>query len=1106
MVVMLMLQHQRHFLTLLVLCASSALAQFDSAAVLGTISDATKSAVANANVTLRNVQTGVTQTALTNASGDYQFFNVKTGAYTVSAEAKGFKNVTASEFTVAVNARQRVDLNLPVGEVKETVTVTGAASQLETDSSSKGQVVSNQELVNVPLNGRNYSDLALLVPGVRKSDLAYGVPPREGSFNVNGMRSSQNNFIIDGVDNNSYGTSNQGFSNQVVQISPDAVQEFKVETSSYSAEFGRAGGAIVNVSVKSGTNQIHGAVYEFLRNTELNATGFFKPLFNQKPALIQNQYGVAFGGPIKKNKVFYFADYEGFRRVEKAITFAAVPSLNLRNGIFGGPIQNPFTGTPYPNNTIPASEITKFGRDILADLPAPNLAVTANGANNLQTLPKQPTDIDKADIRYDEYFGSKLTVFGRYSHRLSNIVVPTSIPGPSGGNSNGNIYVKNWQAAGGATYTLSTRSVLEFRMAVGKSINSKLPWFVGTTSIGERFNLPNAPRDPRFTGGVNGQGINGFTTMGVQGSNPQFQNPLVINPKLNYSLLLGKHSIKAGYEYQLINTQIDDFNPKYGGDTYGGRFSKVPGTANDNEQYVADFLFGARSNYQLNNAVIVNYRQRMHFLYVADDWKATRKLTINAGLRYEYATPQYLDDNKLSNFDPSTKTLIAAKDGGIADRALINPDRNNFAPRIGIAYTANSKTVIRSAYGISYIHFNRMGGENLLAYNLPNVVNPSIDQSPLTAGAAGVQLCTSTAQAPGTCFRTTLQGYPDNFLSVANVKQINVRANYIPKDYKTSYVQNWHFTIQRELGSGLVLDLGYVGSRGNGLMILADYNQATPNTVDTNLSLQARRPIQNFGLIQIAYGAGFLSYHGLQAKLEKRFSKGVYLLNSFTWSKSIDNASGHLESNNGDNSRANYRNLANDKGVTGYNQPFNNTTTLLYELPFGRGKQFGSGWNKATDLVLGGWRLSGINTMNSGSAVNLTYSPSSDFSVSGSPNYRPNLIGDPVLAESQRISAPSYMQFLNPATVTLPTDRSQPFGSAGRNVVKSFGLYQMDLGLHKDFILNERFKLSFRTEAFNALNRTNFSPPSSNRSSGSFGQINSTYPARQLQFGLKLLF
>jgi Carboxypeptidase regulatory-like domain/TonB-dependent Receptor Plug Domain/TonB dependent receptor len=1081
------------------LCAGAAHAQFDTAAVLGMVRDSSKSPVAGAAVTLTNMATGVSQSAVTNDSGEYQFFNVKIGPYTVTAEAKGFKKGAAQPFTVTVNARQRVDLDLQLGDVTELVTVEAAVAQLETDSSSRGTIVGNQQIVELPLNGRNYADLALLAPGVRKSDLAYGVPPRDASFNVNGMRSSQNNFLIDGVDNNFYGTSNQGFTNQVVQLSPDAAQEFKVETSSYSAEYGRAGGAIVNVSVRGGTNQYHGAVWEFLRNTELNATGFIKPLLNQKPALIQNQYGAAFGGPIRRDKAFFFADFEGFRRVEKAVQFATVPTLDQRNGIFSGPIQNPYTGEQFMDGKVPQSQITAFARGVFAELPAPNIS---RPSNNLQTLPKQPTNTDKGDVRHDHYFTQKLTMFARYSHRLSNIQVPAAIPGLAGGNSNGNIRVMSWQIAPGATYSITSRSVLEFRLGVSHTDAGKTPWFVGTESIASKFKLPNYPSDPRFTGGLYGQSISGYTSLGVQGSNPQFQNPTVINPKINYSLLLGKHSLKAGWEYQGLKIEIDDFNPKAGGDTYSGRFSQVPGTPNNNEQFVADFLFGARSNYQLNNAAIVNYRQRMNFFYLQDDWKVSRNLTVNAGLRYEYATPQYVDGNVLSNYDPATNTLVKAKDGDLYDRSLVHPDRNNFAPRLGFAWTLGPKTVIRSAYGISYIHFNRMGGENLLAYNLPNIVNPTIDQLPLTAGASGLPLCTSTAQAPETCFRPTMQGYPDGFLSVANVKQINVRANYIPSDFKTSYIQTWHFTIQRELAKNLVLDVGYVGTRGVGLMILGDYNQARPNAFTENSGLQARRPIQNFGLIQIAWGGGFLNYQALQTKLEKRFSSGFYLLNSFTWSKSIDNASGHLEANNGDNSRVNYRDLRNERGLGGYDQPFNNTTTVLYDLPFGKGKKFGANMNRATDLALGGWRLTAINTMTTGTPVNLTYNPDSLFNVSGSPNYRPNLIGDPMMPESQR----DYLHWLNPATVVIPTDRSHPFGNAGRNVARAPNFYQMDVGLHKDFAITETFKLSFRTEAFNLLNKTNFGPPNGNRSSGGFGAITSTYPARQMQFGLKLLF
>ena len=346
---------------------ASVFAQFDTSTVLGNVRDSSGSSLAAGTVTLTNVQTGVRQTTKTSESGEYEFFNVRIGTYTVTAEANGFKKSTSEQFTVQVNARQRVDLSLQVGDVSETVTVREAVRQLETDSSSRGTVVTRNQIVDLPLNGRNYADLALLAPGVRKSDLAYGVPPRDASFNVNGMRSSQNNFLIDGVDNNFYGTSNQGFTNQVVQLNPEAAQEFKLETSSYSAEFGRAGGAIVNVSVRSGTNEYHGSVWEYLRNTQLNAVGFFKPARGRKPTLIQNQYGAAFGGPIRKDKTFFFADFEGFRRVDSQVAFSNLPSMNQRAGIMSLPIRNPYTGEVYENGVIPQNAITPFARQVFAD-------------------------------------------------------------------------------------------------------------------------------------------------------------------------------------------------------------------------------------------------------------------------------------------------------------------------------------------------------------------------------------------------------------------------------------------------------------------------------------------------------------------------------------------------------------------------------------------------------------------------------------------------------------------------------------------------------------------------------------------------------------------
>ncbi len=347
--------------------------QFESGTVLGTVRDASGGSVPNATVTLEGVNTGLTFQAKTDNSGSYQFVNQRLGTYRVRAEASGFQTATAENFDLIVNARQRVDLTLQVGSTTQNVTVEAAAALLETDNSSRGQLINPKQIVDLPLNGRAYADLTLLVPGVARSPLEnQSDSSRDASFNVNGLRSELNNFLLDGVDNNAYGTSNQGFSNQVIQPNPDALAEFRTETNNYSAEYGRTAGAVINASIKSGTNQFHGELWEFNRNTIFNAVGFFKPIGGQKPAYNQNQFGAAFGGPIKKDKAFFFVDYEGFRRVVHPVLQATLPTPAQKAGNFGVPIRNPLTGVIYSNGIVPSSAITPFAQAVLAALPDPN--------------------------------------------------------------------------------------------------------------------------------------------------------------------------------------------------------------------------------------------------------------------------------------------------------------------------------------------------------------------------------------------------------------------------------------------------------------------------------------------------------------------------------------------------------------------------------------------------------------------------------------------------------------------------------------------------------------------------------------------------------------
>jgi hypothetical protein len=1066
-----------------------AFAQFDAATVLGTVRDSSGAIVPGATVTLKNVSTGIAATAVSDESGNYQFLNVRIGTYTVRAELQGFSAAEAENVAVTVNARQRVDLALAIGSVGETVVVTGAAKLLETESSDRGQVIGKEQIVNLPLNGRAYADLALLSPGVRRSAIAES---RDASFNVNGLRSAVNSFILDGVDNNSYGTSNQGFSNQLVQVSPDAVEQFKVQTNNFSAEFGRTGGAVINASMRSGTNSFRGTVWEFHRNTALNAVGFFKPTTGVKPKLLRNQFGFVFGGPVVRNRTFFFADYEGFRQISRTLMFASIPTPEQRQGILGRPIQNPLTGELYANGVIPSSAITSFAKQVLADLPQPTLPGTAN---NFDSLPRRQDFNNKYDVKFDHQFSSRMTAFVRWSHRKVDNFEPSPIPGATGSPSNAFVHVLNQQAAGGVTYSPTPNSLLEMRLGVSRTEAGKEPPGVGGPTMLEAYGITGLPTDPRFAGGLTEQGVSGWTTWGRQNSNPQFQDPSVINPRINFSWIKGRQSFKTGYEYQAINTQIDDFNPKYGRDSYSGQFSRPAGAAADQAIYnLADFMFGARSAYAIINPFVANLRQRMHFGYVQDDIKVDPRLTLNVGLRYEFATPQWEKDNFLTNYDPVSNALLQARDGSIYDRALVNPDRNNFAPRLGVAFAASSKTVLRAGYGMSYIHFNRLGGENLLSFNGPHVVGATINQLP-TQGLCGA------ASAPTTCFRTTQQGYPEGLTVPATFNTLNVRVNYIPKDNPTGNVQSWHASVQRELLPNLLVDVGYVGNKSRDIMILGDFNQARPNGPAENATLQARRPIPGFQEIQIAFGGGKGDYHALQVKVERRYSRGLYLLNSFTWSRARDNASGHLEVQNGDNSRVNYRDLESEFGRSGYDQPLNNTTSFVWELPFGQGRKYGTNFNPVLEGILGGWRLVGINTMTSGVPVNLSYTPAAAFSVSGSPTYRPNLTGDPITPDWNTTN------YLNPATVEVPTDRTQPFGNAPRNAVRAPAFYQLDLGLHKAFGLGrDQTRLEARVEAFNLFNRTNLGSPNSNRSSGAFGSITSTSVARQIQLGLKFYF
>lgn len=1094
---------------LLLLAPVAAYAQFETGSILGTVHDASGAVVADATVTVTSIATGVVITRKTNSNGDYEVPALRVGKYIVEISHEGFAPSRAEGVNVNIASRQRVDLALNVGAAATTVDVVATTPLVETDTSQRGQVVTNYQTSSLPLVSRNYSDLLALSTGVRLAPSGMTTSAttglvREGSYNVNGQRSMFNNFLLDGMDNNAYGSSNQGFSNQIFNPPPDSISQFQVVTNNQSAEYGRSSGATFNVAYKSGTNQFHGLAYEFARNTLFNAMGYFHAANAVKPKFIRNQFGGNLGGPILKDRLFFFLDYEGFREIRSQNTTVTLPTANQRQRIFAKTVYDPYSGTAYAANTpipLTAPNLSTTAVRVLSLLPQ---NTTTGVSSNYTTLQASNNKSDKGSLRLDYQANARNAFFVRVSDLKQNALDAPLFPLPLDGSTNGTQRIHSEQVALGWTRVIGSNQLLEARLGVSRTRAGKYSKSIGDTT----FTFPGLPTDKTVAGGLPTTSISGFTALGRQSTNPQWQNPSLLDPKVNYSWVQGKHSFKAGYEYQRVWLTVQDNPPLYGTWTFAGGFSRnyannATSESATTDNYIADYLFGATSAYSISTYTVAHLRNNQHFGYLQDDWKATPKLTLNLGLRYEYGSPYVEAKNLQSNFDPSTVSMVSATN---SNRGLVRSDFNDFGPRVGFAYSVDEKTSVRGGYGISYARYDRVGSANLLAFNAPQSLIVSVSQSTPRAGGSA------------STYRTMDSGFP----ATLAFDPLTANTTYMDSNkYRDSYVHSYYLSVQRQVAKNMLIDLAYVGNGGFKLMQIANFNQK--RVVNGALV----RPYSTYGDITIPQRTANSHYDSLQARFEIRNVAGLTVLNSFTYSHALDSAGASLESSTP--SPQDYYNPAGDYGNSDYNQPLINTTSVVYELPFGHGKKYLSNSGFMNE-VLGGWQIAAVNQSQAGVPFNITYSPTTTNQVSaiaasyrGANLYRPNRVaGKPLhTLNRSRATSTTSLPYLNLDAIAIPASGTtsnvlSPFGNMARNAGRSPNINTLNLTVNKRFdLVGERVKFEFRSEFYNLLNHTNFTSPgglsysistTAQATPTSGGAITSTFDQRIIQFGGKLSF
>ncbi|MBI4474765.1 MAG: TonB-dependent receptor [Acidobacteria bacterium] len=1053
-----------YFVAMVLAVMSPAYAQ--TGALTGTITDPDGAVLPGVQIRVTNLDTNAERMFVTNDRGDYNVPLLPAGTYRIEAALPGFKTAVADKIEVNVDDRLRIDLTLQVGEIAEKLVVTEAPPLLQSETSSVGIVIDNQKVVELPLNGRQFESLAQLVPGSLSAAPGSSLSFR-GGFNAAGARETANSNMLDGLDNN-----DPAINNFTLRPIVDAIQEFKVLANTYSAEFGRGGGAQVIVSTKSGTNEFHAGVWEFLRNDKLDARDFFnKKGTGPKPPFRRNQFGAIAGAPIIRDRTFFFAAYEGIRRRQLFTSLQQVPTEAFRRGDFSAataPIRDPEnrSGPVFLGNIIPANRINPIAKRILDrgsfPLPTPGLAAP----NNFLAINPFPNDVNQYSARLDHRIDGSNTLFGRYGFTKDTLETPCAANGQTNclpGFAHDDI-TRAHSLSIVDTHIFSPRMILELRAGFNRQLQSRIALTSGRTDISSELGIPGSP-DPRDFGHPSIV-IPGFSTIGDRGYQSRAGTTGQAAASLNYTA--PSHSIRAGVDLRKILF--------YAGSNFREtiRFSDT-WTGNT----FADFLLGLPSQTSRDPTDSFGYHVvNSYDWFVQDDYIVSNRLTLNLGLRYEYNTPDVEKQNRLAQLNVVTlKYEIAGRDG--ASRALYSPDKNNFGPRLGFAFRPNGggKTVVRGGYGVFY-DIAVVGNNFFFVRTGPPFQKPETFN-------AGSSLSDLSLSNPFPTARLTSSPIFDS--------------PAIDPQFRDAYLQHWSLGVQRQLPKNTVFEVTYVGNKGTRLVKTVDVNQAFPEAGPTPPPVQSRRPIPNYGAVPVLQSSGSSIYHGLLGRLQRRLTSGLSFLASYTYGHAIDDSTGG-------NVAQDSRNLKADRGSSDFDARQRFVISYIYELPFGRQKQFGRDWGPVLNTLFGGWELSGIGTFQSGRPIFVQLS--NQNSATGSTRDRPDIayIIDPqyiqTTAKPVIANRTDKTVYLDPAVFSIPARGT--FGNAPRNYFDGSGTNNWDLMIAKNF-RNEGFNVQFRAEFFNAFNHPSFNQPNRNPDNRAFGTITSTLlQNRQIQFGLKI--